>query len=286
MMKEISKLILKDLYLPPKDSHKGENGKLTIVGGSKLFHGASLWALKIASRMVDMVFYATVEENIKLADSIKSKLYDFICIPRGKEEDYIQESDAVLIGPGLVRGDKEYTGTGESGNQTRKLTERLLKKFPQKKWLIDAGSLQVVDKSWLKPLKQVIITPHPKEFVTLFGVKLPQEQEARVRLLKAKAKEYSCIIVVKGKEDLVCKAEECWVNKTGNEGMTKGGTGDVLAGLMAALLCKNEPFLAAQAGIFINGKAGDQLYKSKGPFFNSSDLTDQLPLTLKKLLGY
>jgi NAD(P)H-hydrate repair Nnr-like enzyme with NAD(P)H-hydrate dehydratase domain len=70
----------------------------------------------------------------------------------------------------------------------------------------------------------------------------------------------------------------------GNAGMSKGGTGDVLAGLVAALVCKNEPLMAAISGSFINKKAGDELHKTVGPFFNSTDLANQIPKTMGKLL--
>jgi NAD(P)H-hydrate epimerase len=90
---------------------------------------------------------------------------------------------------------------------------------------------------------------------------------------------------VKGQTDIVCNGEgERRIIKGGNAGMTKGGTGDVLAGLIAALACKNDPFLSTIAGSFINKKAGDELYKKVGPFFNATDLADQIPLTMKQLL--
>jgi NAD(P)H-hydrate epimerase len=66
--------------------------------------------------------------------------------------------------------------------------------------------------------------------------------------------------------------------------MTKGGTGDVLAGLIAALACKNDPFLATIAGSFINKKAGDGLYRITGPYFNASDLADEIPQTMARIL--
>lgn len=301
MSEVINKDILKRLYRPSKESHKGQNGKLTIIGGSKLFHGASLWALKTASRIVDMVFYSTVPENEKLTQELSQKLYDFICIPRNKLAEYIEQSDAVLIGPGMVRGDKEYSGTGESGDETRKITQELLVKFPNKKWVIDAGALQVMDPEWLKPLKQVIITPHRKEFERLFNISLEDRRQNKMinpssihqssiishlsSVISLQAKEYGCVIVLKGKTDIICSPNKSLINQTGNEGMTKGGTGDVLAGLIAALACKNDLFLAAAVGTYINGLAGDELYKTVGPYYNASDLCDQIPKTMGRLIN-
>ncbi len=268
-MKEISKKDLEKLYRPQKSSHKGQNGKLTVIGGSRLFHGASLWALKTASRIVDMVFYSTIKENEELTRKLKSELYDFICVSRSKVEDYIKESDAILIGPGLTREES-----------TTKITKELLFKFSHKKWIIDAGSLQMMEKEWLKKLDQVIITPHSKEFTRLFEVEASPEKASEM------AKLYDCVIVLKGPVDIVCCPQECVLNKTGNEGMTKGGTGDILAGLIAALACKNDLFLAASAGIHINGLAGDRLYKKVGPSFNASDLCEEIPFVLKEIFAY
>jgi NAD(P)H-hydrate epimerase len=276
-MQQITKDIFKNLYRPAVDSHKGQNGKLTIIGGSKLFHGASLWSLKVASRIVDMVFYSTVLENEILTQKLKAEVYDFICVPRIKIQEYIDQSDAVLIGPGLVRGD---TGTGESGEETKKLTETLLKKFPEKKWIIDAGSLQVMNPEWLKSLKQAVITPHQGEFKMLFGIDPTQD------LVSQKAKKYGCTIVLKGQQDIICSPSQCAYDSQGNPGMTKGGTGDVLAGLIAALACKNDLFLASCAGVFTQGLVANHLFTKVGPYFNASDVCAEIPVTLKELMGY
>ena len=208
-----------------------------------------------------MVYYSSTPENHRILERLKSEIFDFICVPRLEVGNYIQEADAVLIGPGLIR-EKE----------TKELTKKLLLAFPDKKWIIDAGSLQMMEKDWLKKLSQMIITPHQKEFERLFGAGVDPDQIA---------KEYGCVIVLKGQTDYVCSPEECVINTTGNEGMTKGGTGDVLAGLISALACKNDLFLSAQAGVYFNGLAGDQLYKKVGPYYNASDLCDQLAMVMK-----
>jgi len=279
---------LKKLYLPPKDSHKGQNGRLTIIGGSKLFHGASLWALKVASRIVDMVFYSSIPENNQIAQKLRSAIYDFIWVPREKIDSYIKESDCVLIGPGMVRKEvrgsrfevrgqnlREINKIKDEGEQSYWLTKYLLNKYPTKKWVVDAGSLQMMEREWLKELKtQPILTPHVKEFFKLFGVE-------RVKKVKRVAKEYHCTILLKGQTDIVCSPDQCKIVEGGNAGMTKGGTGDVLAGLVAAFYCKNEAFLSACAASFINKKAGEELFEKVGYYFNASDLADQIPRTMK-----
>lgn len=305
-MKTVGKDDLKGLFVPAKESHKGENGKLTIVGGSHLFHGASLFALKTASRIVDMVFYASIPQNNELTQKLKSELYDFIAVPRDKVEEYIEESDAVLIGPGLAREE----GRTHEEESTRSLTKRLLKTFSHKKWVIDAGSLTEMEAEWLKQLNgNVIVTPHRKEFEELFRTVIATPSEVEGEAISTKiatspaswraprndkndqgdivsemAKEYNCVILLKGPTDIVCSQKKCVQVEGGNEGMTKGGTGDVLAGLVAALACKNDLFLAAAAGSFINKYAGDELYKRVGPYFNASDLADEIQSVMKELV--
>lgn len=246
------------LRLPLSDSHKGQNGRLLIIGGSELFHAASLWALEVASRIVDLVHYCSVPENNQL---VKSEFRNGIVVERGDIDAYIAEDDCILIGPGMTRD-----------QETKELTDRLLKKYSQKQWVIDAGALQMMDIGLIP--KNAILTPHHGEFAHSFG-------DAEVESI---AKKYQCIVLLKGQKDIASNGTDTQVVDGGNEGMTKGGTGDVLAGLIAALACKNDPYLATIAGSFINKKAGDALYKSVGPFFNASDLAGQIPKTMKQLI--
>src|SRR5258708_28715479 len=102
---------LKSLYLPPEASHKGQNGKLLVIGGSNLFHAASIWALSIASKIADMVFYASIPVNNQIVLEAKKEFKNGIVVPREDIENYIEESDCILIGPGMVRSDKKGSGS-------------------------------------------------------------------------------------------------------------------------------------------------------------------------------
>ena len=290
-MKKLDPQYLKKLYIPPPDSHKGQNGKLLLIGGSKLFHAASLWSLKVASRIVDMVFYSSVPENNQIVAKAKEEFRDGIVVKRNQLDSYIKEADCILIGPGLPREE----GQEEGDDDTKELTERLLKGYPDKKWVIDGGSLQVISPDILP--QNAIITPHPKEFEMLSkNVILRQSRRIPYRSFATTqddkleeqvsefAKEFNCVVLLKGQEDIVCSSSECVEILGGNAGMTKGGTGDVLAGLVSALYCKNDAFLSASAASFINKKAGDELYKRVGPYFNSSDLVDEIPKVMKELI--
>ncbi len=255
---------LKKLYRPAVDSHKGQNGKLLLIGGSELFHAASMWALEVASRIVDMVFYASTPVNEAIVAKQKERFHDGIVVPKGELESYLKEADCVLIGPGMVREKK-----------TKEKVDSLLNKYPKKRWVVDGGALQMMDRNLLT--ESMIITPHIKEFKRLFEV------GGNGEIVEKMAREYKCTIVLKGVSDVVCDKGQCVVSKTGNVGMTKGGTGDVLAGLIAALYCKNEAFLAASGGAYLNGLTGDRLHSMVGTNFNASDLVRELPKVMAEV---
>ncbi len=292
-MEQFNPETLKQLYIPSQDSHKGQNGKVMVIGGSHLFHAASLWSLMIVSRIVDMVFYSSVPENNRIVEEVKKEFRNGIVVRRNDSESYIEESDAILLGPGMLRtknsesGSKNYESRSleeinqldDEGEQSYWLTKYLLEKYPQKKWIIDAGALQMMDPQWLLGLPgNALLTPHPLEFERVFGVKATPETVAEM------AKKYQCIILIKGQKDSVCSPEKCVEISGGNAGMTKGGTGDVLAGLVAALASKNDLFLAAAAGSYLNKKAGEALFEKVGYYFNASDLADEIPKVMKELL--
>ena len=104
----------------------------------------------------------------------------------------------------------------------------------------------------------------------------------REEIVRKVAKKYDCVVVLKGSETLVCSPDECWLVKGGNAGLTKGGTGDVQAGLTVALAAKNPPLLAALSASFIVKKAADELYKRVGFAFNADDLAEEVPKVLGK----
>lgn len=290
---------LKQLYLPSPSSHKGQNGKLLIIGGSHLFHAASLWALEIASKIVDMVFYSSVPENEAIVLNVKEQFRNGIVVPRDRVEEYVREADCVLIGPGMVRAEREKVlrikykvlriqdayNIEDEGEQTYYVTKYLLDTYPEKKWVIDAGALQMMDSDDLKRLGgHVIITPHRGEFERVFKITM-QNSKIDEEITKKIAKEYNCIILLKGQTDIACSPTGGRVLiPGGNAGMTKGGTGDILAGLTAALACNNDMFLAAKAASFFNKKAGESLFQKVGYYFNASDLLHEIPYVIKQFL--
>lgn len=271
LLEEALNLAFQHLVLPDAHSHKGQNGKVLIIGGSQLFHAASKWSLDIASKFVDMVFYSSVPSNNHLIEQVKGRFWNGIVIPREEISSYIEEADSILVGPGMTRT-----------SDTEEITSTLVRNYPNKRWVIDAGALQMIDPDSLTP--NCILTPHRKELTYL------EQKGAPLEGLVSRG----ITVLMKGQQDTLYASPERWQNmgfksniqgetntpltiSGGNPGMTKGGTGDVLAGLLAALYAKSDALSATLIASYANKRAGELLAKQVGPFFNASDLVDQVP---------
>jgi NAD(P)H-hydrate epimerase len=279
--------LLKKLVVPAPQSHKGQNGKLLIIGGSELFHVASKWSLDVASRFVDMVFYASVPSNNQLIKEAKSNFWNGIVIDRSEVPAYIEEADCILIGPGMLRTSdssvggavgKEWPLDQETWNtDTKAITDSLLARYPNKKWVIDAGALQMVDPKLLN--QNCLITPHAQEIQVLakkLNIEIPSDP-SDLDLQMFSSRLQGATILLKGSTDLIADRIKSQAIEGGNPGMTKGGTGDVLAGLAAGLYATSDIWTSAVTASLVNKKAGEALAKQVGPFFNASDLASIIP---------
>ena len=260
-------------------SHKGQNGKITIIGGSSLFHSAPIWSAQVASHLVDMVHFSSTPENNKTLLDIKKKWQGGIVVPLKDIGNYIAEDDAVLIGTGMMR-------EGNEGVHTKELTHSLLMQYPHKKWVIDAGALQMIDTKQLCLLKEKpILTPHQKEFKILFGDNiLHVSQSEKIKVVEERARTYRCIILCKAVCDIVSDGAQTVVIEGGNAGLTKGGTGDVLAALCASFAATQDSFLSAVLASFLLKKTAEKLGKTKGLWYSVNELIDALPETFNGLL--
>lgn len=295
-MKKFDPHVLKDLYKPGENSHKGENGRLLVIGGSKLFHASIFWSADVASRFVDLVHFASPakENNDLVRYKLKQGFWSGIVVDWNEVEDYIREDDCVLIGPGMMRGDASQAHSSElianswdeavKTDNTEIIVNELLKKYPNKKWVVDGGALQEVNVELLN--ENCIVTPHHGEWERLCQKSKVKSQKHNLigetldyqvkQVIDFSQKHNNVTVLLKGKVDIVCQGEEVVVVEGGNSGMTKGGTGDVLAGVVAGLYCKNEAFLAAQAGSYLTKLAGDRLFEKRGYFYNSGDLVREV----------
>ena len=249
---------LNKLWRPSDGDNKFGAGQVAIIGGSSLFHGAPVLALKAASRLVSMVYFASPETDREVVTKIKASLGSFIWVPFDQASDYVAKSDAVLIGPGMMRNHNEKDGVvcDNEGKQTRELTLSILSKFPKKRYVIDGGSLQVIELADIP--KGSIITPNRKEFFMLFHEEISDDEDRVMEQVRMKAKESGLVIVHKAAVGMVTDGERVVIVKGGNPGLIKGGVGDVVAGLTVGLSAKNEPVLAAATAVYLTKQAADR----------------------------
>ncbi len=288
--------VLEKLYLPPKDSHKGQNGRLLVIGGSRLFHAASIWAARIASYFVDIVHYSSTRENNQVFLSLKKKFLSGIVVEKKDLLSYIEEDDCVLIGPGMVRGKvsearrkkllrlsfSSILKLKNEAEYTFALVHFLLKNFTEKRFVIDAGALQMLEVEALKGLKKKpILTPHKKEFERVFGINADSLQKEEFIGL---AKEFNCVILLKRVEDWITDGESFVKVKGGNAGLAKGGTGDVLAGLVSSFYTKNGPLISAVLASYFVKSAAYQLFERKAYWYNIDDIIEAIPEILARFL--
>ena len=276
---KLVKSFLSKLTLPKPNSHKGQNGRVLIIGGSSLFHSASLWAAEVASYFCDIVHYSSTVENEKIFLSLKKKFRNGMIIPHEKLMEYVKEDDAILIGSGMMREGKEAKYTFD-------LTKSLIKNFPDKQFVFDAGSLQMMKKEWLLSLKKpAVITPHQKEFEKLFNQPiLNLTIEEKTKIVEETAKKYQTIILLKTVIDIISDGKQTYVVEGGNAGLTKGGTGDILAGLTTTLSATNLSLMAAVSASILLKKTGEKLFQSKGYWYNVSNIIEMIPEVLNELI--
>ncbi len=242
------------------NSHKGENGQVLIIGGSKKYHGAIIFASKAASLFADLVNVLTVKENV----SIVKKASASLIVTELNLKNVLKQAkkaNSVLIGPGL-----------EENALSKKIINFLLKNFSEKKFVLDAGSLALVDKKLLN--KNIVLTPHKKEFKKVFKL------NANETNVKKMSKKFNCLIILKGPVDFIGFQNNLFKNFSGNKGMTTGGTGDILAGTIVGIASTNPLFESVLAGTFLTGFTGD-LIKEQQSIFNAENVLYALPSAKK-----
>lgn len=246
-------------------SHKGENGKVLVIGGSRTQHGAPIFsALAAQASGVDLIFVALPSVH---ADVAKNSSLNFQVHPFGGEslkesdvEDLLEllaTMDAAVIGPGLGRGPKE-----------QKIIRGLIESCPCT-MVLDASALQ----SWtLEAMREktAILTPHLGELERL-GID-PED-------IEDVAKKFNCTILAKGPTDRIASSDgRVKEIAGGNAGLTVGGTGDALAGLTAGLIAqKMDPFDACVLASRVVKRAGEAL----GSFYTTHDVIRKIPELLK-----
>ena len=293
-MKKLTAAYIGSLIMPRnKNAHKGDFGHVMIVAGSRGMTGAAVLsgygALRCGAGLVTVAVPET-QQNVIAAHirpeamtlGLPDKVGKFSSNAYKKIIDFItkRKVSSMVLGPGI----------GKSSEIT-KLVKKLLNsvRIPL---VLDADGLNALSGSagLLKKAKaDVIITPHPGELSRLSGLTAGRINKNRIESAENCAKKYGVVCVLKGHKTVISEGTKTFVNSTGNPGMASGGTGDVLSGMIAALLPQvKEPKLlnAAIAGVYFHGLAGDMASKVNTQIgLLAEDLAEAVPNAIKKALG-
>jgi NAD(P)H-hydrate epimerase len=272
-----------------RGSHKGTYGHLLLIGGARGYAGALGLACRAAARsgvglttalapasILPVVAAASLETMVHAgAETAEGTLAaDALTpwIPR------LPEFDAVLIGPGLT-----------THPQSKILVRALIEACPVP-LVLDADALNVLsgEAEWIRKARNtVILTPHPGEMSRLLGRDIAEVQADRPGAARAAATLTNALVVLKGAGTIITTQEgPSFINMTGNPGMARGGSGDVLAGLLAGLLAQGiAPPDAARAGVFLHGRAGDMAaWRASQSGMVAGDIVNEIPYAFRELV--
>ena len=274
-----------ELYTGPGDllrlngretnSHKGQNGNVLVVGGSNEYSGAP--ALAALSALRSGADISIVACPTSVASPIRSYSPDLIV--KGLSDNYINFDDTSKILEISKKADSMVIGCGIGMEEETSLALNEMIEKIQKPIVIDADALKILDSNLISEHRnEIVLTPHKAEFKAFFGVDIPEKLSQKIDIVSEYSKECTCTVVLKGNVDIISNGESVKLNDTGNPGMTVGGTGDVLAGLIGGLLAQgHNAYESAYLGAFINGTAGDIAKKEYGYNYLASDVLKYIP---------
>jgi len=276
----------------PVDAHKGTFGRVLIVAGSRQMSGAASLAGMGALRGGAGLVFLAVPQSIVAIVARAEPSYQVTGLPE-TADGYLdaaaverlapltQNCSAVALGPGL----------GQSAGVTAVVLGLL--DSVSKPIVVDADALNVLATEQRSPLLSGqaadqpprLLSPHPGEFARLSGLSMEQIQSNREALAVSFARQHNVTLLLKGHQSVVSDGRRLFVNSTGNNGLATGGSGDVLTGLLAALLAQGwSAFDAARLGAHLHGLAGDLAAEDLSrPGLIASDLPRYLAVAWSKL---
>ncbi|TWU14934.1 ATP-dependent (S)-NAD(P)H-hydrate dehydratase [Symmachiella macrocystis] len=279
---------LPELPARKTDSHKGSFGRVLLIAGSRGMSGAACLSGMGALRGGAGLVFVAVPSGIVSIVAGREPSYLNIPLPEDEAgrlhasatetlQDEVTKPDVIAIGPGC----------GQSQAVTDIVT--WLYRDIDKPLVVDADGLNAL--STLDTLPPAagprILTPHPGEFARLTRTDIKTVQQAREEMATEFAAAHGCVVLLKGAGTIITDGHRVAVNSTGNSGMATGGSGDVLTGLIAALLAQGLPvFEAAQLAAHLHGLAGDlAAAELSEPGLIASDLPRYLPAAWLRVLA-
>jgi NAD(P)H-hydrate epimerase len=269
----LTKEIIAGLIKPRvADSHKGTYGHSLLIAGNKGRMGAAVLSARACLRSGTGLLTVNVPQDER--SILQSTIPEAMLLFREDKLPELDKFSAIGIGPALGTDDISI-----------KLLTDVLYQY-KKNILLDADALTILSQRaelW-NPLQEgTILTPHVKEFDRLFG-----ESETKTeRINKALdiSKKYPWVIVLKDHETLIIENGDAWISNTGNAGLAKGGSGDILSGMITAFLAQGyAPFIAAKIGVFLHGLAADIAIKEQSlESLLASDVVEKIGAAFKAI---
>jgi hydroxyethylthiazole kinase-like uncharacterized protein yjeF len=270
---------------PSTYSHKGDNGKVLIIGGGPYIGAPALSAFAALRTGADLVFIATPKTPASIIPTyspnfIVHALSSEVLIPAdvASIDTLIKMSTSAIIGPGLG-----------SAQETKEAILQIIQRVKNKQvpLVIDADAIPPISEHIdLIHRTTTVITPHRGEFKILTGLSLsPDKQQKNASMVQQWAKKTGVTVLLKAPVDILTDGTTVKFNSVHNEAMTVGGTGDVLAGIVGALLAKQvPPMRAVQLAAFLNGAAGNRAFATKSYGLLATDIIEEIPNVLHPYL--
>ncbi len=264
-------------------AHKGTFGRLLNIAGSLSYSGAAVMSTRAALRSGTGL--CTLAAPVSTVKALTGTLVENTFLPLPETADgFVGENAQEAIAPILPKMTAVAVGCGLGNSEnTRKLTEYIIRNA-QCPIIIDADGINSIADN-INVLKErtggTVITPHPLEFSRISGLPVAEIQRDRIGAAKRFAAEYGVTVLLKGAYTVVSDSmgDEACVNTTGSAALAKGGSGDVLTGIIAAMLAQGiTPYIAASSGAYCHGCAADLLCKTMHPAaILASDIINALP---------
>jgi NAD(P)H-hydrate epimerase len=249
------------------DTHKGQQGRILVIGGGPGMSGAAYLAGEAALRIG-----AGLVTLVQPEPDVSKPIFEIIVqVHKHRREmsGAIQAADVITIGPGLG-----------SGDWAREMFASAVDQYKGRRLLVDAEGLTLLAMEPI-PLHGAVLTPHPGEAARLLGCTTRDIQADRFSAVRSIAKKYQAVCVLKGAGTLVSDGEVVYLCDRGHPGMATAGAGDVLSGMVAGLMGQGLSSMdAACAGVWLHAVAGERAALSTGLGMIATDITKNIPETL------
>ncbi|WP_053955313.1 NAD(P)H-hydrate dehydratase [Inediibacterium massiliense] len=283
-------IVKKILPIRKKDTYKGDYGKVYILAGSAGMTGAGILSCKAALRSGAGLLKIPISESLNTI--METKLVEGITIPLHEyKKGILGINDIVKIVKIIEESNVIAMGPGSGNNREIEELLRNILENTKKPIVLDADAINGLAnrKEFIKLIEgHVVLTPHMGEMSRLIGLDIEYIKKHPIEVVLEYAVKWNVVIVLKGARTIVGNPKkEIYINRTGNPGMAKAGSGDVLTGIITGFISQGiDLFHAAIAAVYIHGRAGDLAAQKLGEYgMLASDMINEIPVAIKEVVG-